>query len=130
VIASQDNRARALQLAAALYHLARMRTIAHQIAQNGHSIHTLRARVREASIERREIGVQIGEQGEFHTRLSRKNSTMTGDEIQMDPLRSQVQQTVARGMPCGNCDRSNGARKLQQWETKGQPTIQLFKKQR
>ena len=38
MIASQDNRARALQLAAAIYHLARMRTIAHQIAQNGHAV--------------------------------------------------------------------------------------------
>jgi len=44
----------------------------------------LLTRVRKAGVERREIGVQIGKQGEFHTRLSRKNSTMTGDAIQKD----------------------------------------------
>ena len=84
MIASQDNRASALQLAAALYYPARVRTIAHQITQNRHAVHALLTRVRKAGVERREIGVQIGKQGEFHTRLSRKNSTMTGDAIQKD----------------------------------------------
>ncbi len=70
VIASQDNRARALQLAAAFNNFPRVRTIAYEIAKNRDSVRALLARMRETGVKRRKIGMQVGEQGEFQASLS------------------------------------------------------------
>jgi len=49
-----------------LHHIARLGPVAHEIAEQRKALGTLRARVRQASIESLAVRVKVGQKGEFH----------------------------------------------------------------